>query len=504
MTLNVRRLPAGLLTASICATLAFVSPARAGLEIDFIDPANFNEKNELVFFADAINDETGLVFKDQDASGEGIQLFIDEQLVEGSISVQTFKEANQLLAVSTLMAAHRNFTYIVDEEIFTKNVLSEVTDGFKRFFQKLSDADRVSASFYTEKELVPVSAWSNTPRTVPSSIDTMVQGSKEDAANPPAMYTHIQKVLESFTADEGNQPRRKILVVMSDGLDAIASDPGRKAVLERRVNEIVELATTIGVKIYVIGYSNDSSQEAERGLVQLQTLASRTGGVYRRVPIPKVPEGGTVSDIGVAQAIEDLAGELLNQYVITVKPKEYRGSEKPVNIRLEVATTKGGQKFSRKKENVKIGQRDTDWGSILKIVGMVVGGLLGLFLLIFLIKKIAKSRKNRPVAVEQQEQFVGPYKGRLMATAGVYAGQEFYITEDVTTIGSLAGNTIILAEGGVSKRHSGIKVEDMRFELADFGSTNGTFVNGAKITKQFLKDGDEIRLGDNKLRFTLK
>ncbi len=503
MILNTRKLTAALLTASVAATLTLVAPARADLKIDFINSANFAEKNELVFFADLINDDTGLVYKDQDPAGEGIQVFIDDQPIEGAISVSTFKEANELMAVSVLMAAHYNYADNLSDDP-PKSVLTEVKDGFKRFFGALSDQDRVSAWFYTEKEALAVSSWSNSPKSVASSIETMVQGAKEMAPTLPTLYTHIKSVLESFGKDSQNPPRRKILVVVSDGQDALASDPSKKAILERKINELVELATdpSNAVKVYVIGYSNDTSQEAERALVQLQDLASRTGGVYRRVPVPS--GGGGVPQLGLDQAIEDLARELLNQYVITLKPKEYGGSEKAVSIRMEVVTTKGGAKLSRKVEDVKIGQRPTDWGKILMYVGIGLGSLLGVFLIIFLIKKIASSRKNRPVQVEQQEQFVGPYKGRLMATAGAYAGQEFFITEDVTTIGSMPGNTIVLAEGGVSKRHAGIKVEDMRFELADFGSTNGTFVNGAKVTKQFLKDGDEIRLGDNKLRFTLK
>jgi pSer/pThr/pTyr-binding forkhead associated (FHA) protein len=44
----------------------------------------------------------------------------------------------------------------------------------------------------------------------------------------------------------------------------------------------------------------------------------------------------------------------------------------------------------------------------------------------------------------------------------------------------------------------------MRYELADFNSTSGTWVNGRKINKQFLKDGDEIRIGNTEMTFTLK
>jgi len=84
------------------------------------------------------------------------------------------------------------------------------------------------------------------------------------------------------------------------------------------------------------------------------------------------------------------------------------------------------------------------------------------------------------------------------------AGEVFPLTEEIVTIGSVDGNHVVIYDDGVSKRHAGIKIEDMRYELADFGSTNGTWVNGRKINKQFLRDNDEIRVGNTTIEFTLK
>jgi hypothetical protein len=88
--------------------------------------------------------------------------------------------------------------------------------------------------------------------------------------------------------------------------------------------------------------------------------------------------------------------------------------------------------------------------------------------------------------------------------SGPLAGELFHLTEDVTTIGRIDGNAIVIQDDAVSKRHAGIKIEDMRYELADFNSTSGTWVTGRKINKQFLKDGDEIRIGNTEMTFTLK
>ena len=50
------------------------------------------------------------------------------------------------------------------------------------------------------------------------------------------------------------------------------------------------------------------------------------------------------------------------------------------------------------------------------------------------------------------------------------------------TIGRVQGNDIILPKGNVSKRHSRIVLKDNRFIVDDLKSTNGTYVNGRKIT----------------------
>jgi two-component system NtrC family sensor kinase len=80
----------------------------------------------------------------------------------------------------------------------------------------------------------------------------------------------------------------------------------------------------------------------------------------------------------------------------------------------------------------------------------------------------------------------------------------WFIKENLTNIGSADGNAIVIPDKSVSKRHAGIKVQDARFELADYGSTNGVMVNGQRITKQFLKSGDVLSIGAVEMEFTLK
>src|SRR5207249_2622108 len=65
------------------------------------------------------------------------------------------------------------------------------------------------------------------------------------------------------------------------------------------------------------------------------------------------------------------------------------------------------------------------------------------------------------------------------------------------TIGRVQGNDIILPKGNVSKRHSRIVLKDGKFIIVDLKSTNGTYVNGRKITSPLvIKATDKIYIGD--------
>src|SRR4026209_1230137 len=65
------------------------------------------------------------------------------------------------------------------------------------------------------------------------------------------------------------------------------------------------------------------------------------------------------------------------------------------------------------------------------------------------------------------------------------------------TIGRVQGNDIVLPRGNVSKRHARIVLMDGKFIIVDLKSTNGTYVNGRKITSPLaVKETDKIYIGD--------
>jgi hypothetical protein len=90
---------------------------------------------------------------------------------------------------------------------------------------------------------------------------------------------------------------------------------------------------------------------------------------------------------------------------------------------------------------------------------------------------------------------------RLEFILGPMANQTLPLDGEVTTIGSVAGNTVVLADPAVSRKHAGIRKIDSSYELADLGSTNGVYVNGHKVPKKTLEPGDIIRVGNTEAVF---
>jgi hypothetical protein len=79
---------------------------------------------------------------------------------------------------------------------------------------------------------------------------------------------------------------------------------------------------------------------------------------------------------------------------------------------------------------------------------------------------------------------------------------DFELIAETTAIGSAAGNDFTIADPTVSRRHATIIHLDNSFRITDLGATNGTYVNGSRISAPVeLKNGDELRFGAAVFRF---
>jgi len=73
----------------------------------------------------------------------------------------------------------------------------------------------------------------------------------------------------------------------------------------------------------------------------------------------------------------------------------------------------------------------------------------------------------------------------------------FHFDKPEITLGRIKGNDIILPKQNISKQHARIRVHGARFIVEDFNSTNGTYVNGHKVTQAVeVNTDDKVYVGD--------
>jgi len=80
--------------------------------------------------------------------------------------------------------------------------------------------------------------------------------------------------------------------------------------------------------------------------------------------------------------------------------------------------------------------------------------------------------------------------------------RRFMIRDPRVVIGRRATSGLALSDAEVSRQHAVIEYDAPRYYLRDLESTNGTCVNGRRLTSRYaLADGDVIEVGRTRLRF---
>jgi pSer/pThr/pTyr-binding forkhead associated (FHA) protein len=69
------------------------------------------------------------------------------------------------------------------------------------------------------------------------------------------------------------------------------------------------------------------------------------------------------------------------------------------------------------------------------------------------------------------------------------------------TIGRLPDNTVVIDNLAVSGHHACVFRDDDHFVVEDLDSTNGTFVNDRRVSRQTLRNGDVVLVGKHRLVF---
>ena len=94
-----------------------------------------------------------------------------------------------------------------------------------------------------------------------------------------------------------------------------------------------------------------------------------------------------------------------------------------------------------------------------------------------------------------------PKSFALKFVSGKYQGGVFPLRPDRdVVVGRGSDLDLVLAEDMVSRKHAKIFFREGAFWIQDLGSTNGTFVNGEKVKRARLSEGDRLLIGSSILK----
>src|SRR6187549_687403 len=97
---------------------------------------------------------------------------------------------------------------------------------------------------------------------------------------------------------------------------------------------------------------------------------------------------------------------------------------------------------------------------------------------------------------------------KIPLTFRIYKGEQFLreetLTQPVIKVGKLSSSHLRLDDDSVSRMHAVIEVSGPgSISIIDLGSTKGTIVNGQKVNKANLQDGDLVVLGDIRIELSV-
>ncbi len=364
----------------------------------------------------------------------------------------------------------------------------------------------------------------------------------DGTAGEPVLMDAVEyavKLLKKTKTEPAGRPLRKLILVIGDGHDLSAD--------RERVTRAGERAAKDGVRIHTLGYAAD---DIRRPLLALGELSKRSAGTFRWVRL--------ASSWGAR--LGQLRDEVLKQYVLTYfLPDDHLAGKKltatlggkivaaSVNeIKVPASSCNGtvcevGYCAANTCHVPKAPQGRGVLGWIVLVGGIAFGGLVLLVGIGFVLSKRAQpvpypdlahrplppgvaampvppsSKKHKkskppkpmpipgsvppnPIAPVAPPVAPAPTGPRFYVMTGPLAGRELPIFHGFT-IGKVPESNLVIDDGYASSHHAQIAVDVQHYVIYDRNSTNGTYINGVRITQYILEHGMTVKIGSTDLRF---
>lgn len=309
-----------------------------------------------------------------------------------------------------------------------------------------------------------------------------------------------------FMNGKQNLPESKMLIVLSAAINNSRSPI--------RADDCIENANKFSIPVYTITYKTNNRYAADNFV----RISDKTNAKSISAKSSEEISSALESFLGEASGDAVTTGM---QYLITFTSTqndevntfevEYEGNKQQATFEMPEGSESFFQKY---------------WWLLL--IGLVA--IIGILITIIIISskgKKAKAEKARQLReleqknIQLQEQLKNPNVSKTMVPPAkepakydlkktVIGGgggipvlkvqtanfdRDFQLTKMQMSIGRNTGNDIVIPDQTVSGNHASIINESGFWYIVDHSSTNGTFVNGTKVSKQKINHNDLIKLG---------
>jgi chromosome segregation ATPase len=311
------------------------------------------------------------------------------------------------------------------------------------------------------------------------SLRTELKAAREDAAA-------AHKLIQARDASEGallkerEQQGRRVRLLEADLAqlrmsaeryrERLQSMEGRRQIfesmLDERETEIIERGGT------VVRLEAEMTQRTKSGVVRETDLKSLLNAEQQRV---RQLEQASIINRAEQEALREsaaAAARSADEQIVAVRAELGAQQQAMIELRAQLDTVNS----SLDERNALIARLETEMVSSSQVLGSIQHNL----------QHLGDAEPTRMLVRTQGDTGIVQLLGRR------------------TTLGRTPDNDIRIDEDFISRHHAVLLLAGASTVVEDLNSTNGTYVNGERINRRTLKEGDLVTLGKTEFRFVVK
>lgn len=498
----------------IIAAFAFVCRAQDfNVRYIKINSENFPHLTSIIQVYNNFNDPI------KDLTKDNISITIDGKKAD-SIGVETYKASG--LGLNLLLCLDLSGT-------MKGQPLKSMKGAILNFIDDLRDNDNLAILGFANDAFL-ISDFSNDKDFLKNKVKELNTSGTETA-----LYYGAYKGLKKLT--DNSEQRGRVLILIGDGKNESSSSSFTE-------DEVIDLANQEGIPVFTIGYTKISKAY----LQSLERISEKTGGNFYESP----------SDEDLDKQYKKIYNQILNLYLINciasgIKDDGYE------HVSVITVRYNDDKKTISKNFIAPAGVVINDSEEISTEINIeywyyLIAGVIfiGIVVLLFLkrsrrkreeierkkneqledeLKKREKienkvkeleeikskqieNKSEKPPTIIEKTKIVpnvnpdrtiiltegtnskpGINNLKLDFVVGSCSGKSFNITKSGAAIGRADDNSIVIKDETISGHHAKIEFSGELFVVEDLNSSNGTYINGKKISRAKLANGDTFKFG---------